>query len=320
MSNQKTIAVVGATGSQGGGLVRAILADPSGEFAVRALTRDASSDQAQALKTLGAEVVQVDMKDRDAVARAFEGCYGAFCVTFFWDAMSPAVELEQARVQADAAKAAGLEHVLWSTLPDAREHFPLDDDAMPTLEGSYKVPHMDAKHEANQFFIDNGVPVTFFQTVFYYDNFINFGLEPVRNAEGTLVLNLPIGEGKLPMIAAEDIGRAALGVFRRGLSTVGATINVIGDHLTGDTIAEEMAAGFGEPVSFQPATPAQYRSFGFPGADELANQFQYMSALTQEYARTYLVGPTRELNPALQSFSEWLVDQAKSIPITPRPA
>lgn len=217
------IAVVGATGAQGGGLVRAILADPAGEFTVRALTRDASSDKALALKALGAEVVQVDMLDVNSVAAAFfENCHGAFCVTFFWDSMSPAVELEQARVQADAAARAGVKHVLWSTLPDTRDHFPLGDDTMPTLEGGYKVPHFDAKNEANAFFTGNGLPVTFFQTVFYYDNLINFGLEPVRDEQGTLILNWPLGDGKkIPMIAAEDIGRCAWASFSAGRSRWG---------------------------------------------------------------------------------------------------
>ena len=318
MGMKKTIAVVGSTGAQGGGLARAVLADPGGEFAVRALTRDASSEKARALKDLGADVVQVDFQNADSMAEAFSGCYGAFCVTFFWDSMSPDVEKEQARVQAEAARSAGLEHVVWSTLPDTREHFPLDEDVMPTLLGKYKVPHLDAKHEANQFFTDNGVPVTFFQTVFYYDNFINFGMEPVRDQEGTLVLNLPLGDGKLPMIAAEDIGRSALGVFRRGLSTVGETVDVIGDHLTGDGIAAAMSAAFGEPVSYRPVTLEQYRSLGFPGAEELANQFQYFSSLTQEYERTHSAEQTRELNPALQSFPEWLAGNADSIPISRR--
>ncbi len=96
---------------------------------------------------------------------------------------------------------------------------------------------------------------------------------------------------------------------------MGETVNVIGDHLTGDGIAAAMSTAFGEPVSYRPVTLEQYRSFGFPGAEELANQFQYFSSLTQEYERTHSVEQTRELNPALQSFPEWLVGNADSIPI-----
>src|SRR6204780_5635076 len=120
MSDKKIIAVVGATGAQGGGLVRAILADPTGQFAVRAITRDPSSDKAQELATLGAEVVSADIDDEASLERAFAGAYGAFCVTFFWAHFSPEQELKEAANMAAAAKAAGVEHVIWSTLEDTR--------------------------------------------------------------------------------------------------------------------------------------------------------------------------------------------------------
>src|SRR5213078_2959500 len=103
----KIIAVVGATGAQGGGLVRAILADKAGGFTARAITRNASSDKAQALKQLGAEVVSADLDDAASVKRAFDGAYGAFCVTNFWEHFSPEKEQVQARNMAQAAKAAG---------------------------------------------------------------------------------------------------------------------------------------------------------------------------------------------------------------------
>ncbi len=97
--DKKIIAVVGATGAQGGGLVRAILADPSGGFAVRALTRDVNSDKAKALARLGAEVVAANVDDVESMKRAFKGAHGAYCVTFFWDHFSP-----------DREKAAGAQH------------------------------------------------------------------------------------------------------------------------------------------------------------------------------------------------------------------
>jgi len=92
MADRKLIAVVGATGAQGGGLVRAILADPSGGFAVRAITRKTSSDKAKELARLGAEVVSADLDDAASVKRAFAGAYGAFCVTNFWEHFSPEKE------------------------------------------------------------------------------------------------------------------------------------------------------------------------------------------------------------------------------------
>ena len=174
MGEKTIIAVVGATGAQGGGLARAILADAGGGFAVRALTRNAASDKAaRQLATLGAEVVEVDIRDEAGLTRAFEGAYGAFLVTNFWEHRSPEQEKQDAATMARAAKAAGLSHVIWSTLEDTREHFPLDDDRIPTLMGSYKVPHFDAKAEADQFFLDAGVPTTLLRTTFFWENLLD---------------------------------------------------------------------------------------------------------------------------------------------------
>ncbi|MFI5143172.1 MAG: NmrA family NAD(P)-binding protein, partial [Thermoanaerobaculales bacterium] len=137
MAAKKIIAVVGATGAQGGGLVRAILADKRGPFAVRALARDVNSEKAKELAKLGAEVVAADVDDLESLKRAFAGAYGAYCVTFYWAHFSPEKELAHARNMALAAKHAGLKHVVWSTLEDTRKWVPLSDDRMPTLMGKY---------------------------------------------------------------------------------------------------------------------------------------------------------------------------------------
>ena len=149
MADKKIIAVIGATGAQGGGLVQAILADPAGGFAARAITRKPDSDQGRALAAAGAEVVAGDSDDVASLERAFAGADGAFCVTNFWEHGSPERELGQAANLARAAKAAGVAHVVWSTLEDTRTWVPLDDDRVPTLRGKYKVPHFDAKGEAD---------------------------------------------------------------------------------------------------------------------------------------------------------------------------
>jgi uncharacterized protein YbjT (DUF2867 family) len=223
MAEKRIIAVVGATGAQGGGLVRAILSDPKGGFGARALTRDVNSDKAKALAKLGAEVVAADVDDLESPKRAFEGAYGAFCVTFFWEHFSPEKELAEAANMAQAAKQAGIEHVIWSTLEDTRKWVPLSDNRMPTLMGKYKVPHLDAKGEANHLFTDLGLPVTFLQTSFYWDNFIYFGMGPKKGPDGKLALTMPMGDKKLPGIAAEDIGRCAYGIFKRGREFIGKT-------------------------------------------------------------------------------------------------
>ncbi len=154
MANKKMIAVVGGTGAQGGGLVRAILHDPAGGFTARVLTRDVNSDHAQDLATLGAELVSADVDDPESLQRAFHGAYGAFCVTFFWAHFSPEKELAEAKAMAAAAQQAGVQHVIWSTLEDTRQWVPLSDTRMPTLMGKYNVPHFDAKGEANALFTE----------------------------------------------------------------------------------------------------------------------------------------------------------------------
>lgn len=313
MSDKKIIAVVGATGAQGGSLADAILSDPDGGFAVRALTRKPDSDAARALAERGAEVVQADLDDVDTIVRAFEGAWGAFCVTNYWESMSPEKEQQQARNMADAAKKAGLKHVIWSTLDDTRELVPLEDDRMPTLMDSYKVPHFDSKGEMDAYFIESGVPTTCLQTVFYWDNLIHFGMGPKRGEDGVLRLVLPMGDKKLPGIAASDIGGCAYGVFQRGPEMAGLTIGIAGGHPTGEEMAAALTEALGEKVAYEPVTPDVYRSFGFPGADDLGNMFQFKADFNNRYTITRPVGRTRELHPGLQSFEEWARTHADRI-------
>jgi uncharacterized protein YbjT (DUF2867 family) len=308
MSNEKKIiAVVGATGAQGGGLVRAILADPDGGFAARAITRDVNSDKAKELAALGAEVVAGDVDDADSLRKAFEGAYGAFCVTFFWAHFSPEKEIAEARAMATAARIAGVQHVIWSTLEDTRLLAPLSDDRMPTLHGKYKVPHFDGKGEADAIFTEAGVPTTFLLTSFYWDNFISFGMGPQRGADGKLSITIPMGDAKLPGIAAEDIGRSAYGIFKKGPEeTVGRHIGIAGEHLTGAEMAAAFSKIAGEEVRNNAVEPAVFRSFGFPGADDLGNMFQYKRDFETQFCAPRDVEATRALNPKLQSFGEWL--------------
>ena len=202
---KKIIAVVGATGSQGGGLAHAILNDPDGGFSVRALTRHPESDEAKKLKDQGAEVVEANLDDVDSLKQAFDGAHGVYGVTNFWEHFSAEKEKEQAKNIAQAAKDAGVEHVVWSTLEDTRQWLNVDDNRMPVLQGEYNVPHFDAKGEADKYFTDMGVPTTFLVTSFYWENFISFGAGPQRGDDSVLALTMPMGEAKLPGIAVEDI-------------------------------------------------------------------------------------------------------------------
>ena len=311
MPEKKIIAVAGATGAQGGGLVRAILKDKGSEYAVRALTRDPTTPRATALENLGAEVVAANLDDRESLKDAFEGAYGAFCVTFFWDHFSPEKEKAHAKAMAGAAKHAGVQHVIWSTLEDTRRWVPASDSRMPTLMGRYKVPHFDAKGESDQFF--SALPVTNLLTTFYWDNLI--GMAPKKGPDGTLVFTLPIGDKKLAGIGAEDIGKCAYGVFKRGPEFIGKTIGIASDMLTGTQIAAALSAALGREVRYNPVTPAAFRGFGFPGAEDLGNMFQFYAEFESHFAESRDIALARSLNPSLQSLADWLASNAKRIPI-----
>ena len=315
MADEQTIAIVGATGAQGGGLARAILNGAGGPFHARALTRNPASDKARALARAGAEVVQADLDDLDSLKRAFTGAYGAFCVTNFWEHFSPEREKAQATNMAEAARAAGLQHVIWSTLEDTRRWVPLDDDRMPTLMEHYKVPHFDAKGESDAAFTDRGVPTTFLLTAFYWDNFIHFGSGPQRMPDGSLALVFPMGEEKLPGIAAEDIGRAAYGIFKAGDRYIGETVGIAGGHLSGQEMADAMSRALGQPIGYADVPPEVYRGLGFAGADDLGNMFQFNRDFSDDFRRPRDVEATRRLNPRLQSFDDWLAQNASHIPL-----
>jgi uncharacterized protein YbjT (DUF2867 family) len=312
---RKIIAVLGATGAQGGGLVRAILADPRGGYAVRAITRDVNSAKAKALAKLGAEVVAADIDDAASLERALAGAHGAFCVTFFWDHFSPDRELQQARNMAQAARRTGIKHVIWSTLEDTRRWVPLSDDRMPTLMKHYKVPHFDAKGEADRLFTEQGVPTTFLLTSFYWDNLIHFGMGPKPGADGKLAFTLPMGDRKLPGIAAEDIGKCAYGIFKRGDEFIGKTVGIAGEHLDGKQMAAALARALGTPVVHDAMAPATYRKLGFPGADDLGNMFQFNMEFSEDFRAARSVEFSRSLNPALQTFERWLAANASRIPL-----
>jgi len=315
MAEKKVIAVVGATGAQGSGLVRAILNDRSGPFKVRALTRDVNSDKAKALAALGAEVVTADVDDLESLKRAFAGAHGAYCVTFFWAHFSPEKELAEARAMAQAAKDAGVQHVIWSTLEDTRKWVPLSDDRMPTLMGKYKVPHFDAKGEADAIFTQLGVPTTFLLTSFYWENFIYFGMGPKKGPDGRLAITLPMGDAKLPSMASEDIGKCAYAIFKKGGEYIGKTVGIAGEHLSGAQFASALSRALGKDVAYNAVPPEVFRSFGFPGAEDLGNMFQFNRDFEDAFRAPRNPDVARGLNPSLQTFDAWLAQNKGRIPL-----
>ena len=319
MSDKKVIAVVGSTGSQGGGLVNAILADASGGFAARAVTRDTNKDKAKELAARGAEVVQADIDDVESLKKAFAGAHGVYAVTNFWEHFSGEKEIQQAKNIAEAAKAAGVKHVIWSTLEDTRKLMKDDDKRMPILQGKYRVPHFDAKADANAAFA--GLPTTFLVTSFYWDNLYLFGLAPKKNEQGAYGWSYPMGDAKLPGIAAEDIGKTAYGIFKGGASYIGKTVGIVGESLSFQEMSQKLEKGLGvSPVTFTDVDPNVFRSYGFPGADEYGNMFQTYKDFATEVNAARSVETTRQLNPSLQNFDQWLAKNKDKVAKATQPA
>jgi uncharacterized protein YbjT (DUF2867 family) len=311
MTDKKVIAIVGATGAQGGGLARAILSDPKSEFSVRAITRNINSDKAKELAKLGAELVTADIDNAESLEKAFKGAYGVYAVTNFWEHFSPEKEIAQAETMANAAKAAEVKHVIWSSLEDTRHWIPLEDNRMPTLLGKYKVPHFDAKGESEKFFQQAGLSSTILRTCFYWDNFIYFGLGPKKGPDGKYAITFPMGDKRLPGIAAADIGNCAYGIFKAGDQFKGKTVSIAGGHLTGAQMASSLSKALGIEVKYNDVPADVYRTFGFPGADEMGNMFQFKHDFEADYVGARNLDFARSLNPALQSFETWL-DENKS--------
>jgi uncharacterized protein YbjT (DUF2867 family) len=313
MSSKEIITVVGATGSQGGGLVRAILADRDSHFSVRAVTRKPDSEKAQALAKLGVEVVAGDADDPTSLEKAFAGSHGVFCVTNFWEHFSADREMAQATAMARATRKAGVKHVIWSTLEDTTKRVPISDARLPTLQGKYKVPHFDTKGMVDHVFAEEAAPTTYLLAAFYWENFIYFGMGPRKGENGEYMLSLPLGGVKLPGIAAQDIGACAYGVFRKGTGTVGHRIGIAGDVLSGSEMAAKMSHALGRKIGFFDVPFDVYRGLGFPGAEDLGNMFQYQAILGDEFINNRDPSVARSLNPDLLSFDDWLAKNKERI-------
>jgi len=320
MADKKIIAVLGSTGSQGSGLVSAILADPNGGFAARAVTRDPGKDKAKAFAAKGAEVVKADLDDVESLKKAFAGAYGVYAVTNFWEHFSGEKEVAQAKNIAEAARAAGVKHIIWSTLEDTRKLMAADDTRMPMLQGKYRVPHFDAKADADAFF--KGLPVTYMMVSFYWDNLYLFGLAPKKDKDGVYSWAFPMGDAKLAGIAKEDIGKAAYGIFKGGPEYIGKTVAIAGEHVSFADMSEKLSKGLGiGPVKYTALDANLFRSFGFPGADEYGNMFQVYRDFEKEVNEIRSVEQTRALvGGSPNTFDQWLAKNKAAVLAAANPA
>ena len=292
------IAVCGATGGQGGSVTKALL--ESKKFRVRALTRKPDGEKAQSLRDMGCEVMKIDFDQSEVeIQKSFDGCYGAFLVTNFWEHFSAEREYTQGVALAKATKeAVGVKHVIWSTLEDTR----LFQDDIPYI-GKYKVAHFDEKGRVNEFMKSIGLPVTMLHTSFFWENLIGL-LPPKKLEDGTYSLVYPMGDEYLPGVTTDDIGRAVAALFQRGLGEAGEIFGFASEHLKLSEMAQILSDVSGRQVKYVCLEPQSYRDLGFPGSVELGNMFQFKRDHTKEFCGIRNMDKVRDLIQPT-TFKDW---------------
>lgn len=288
-AGRPTVLVTGATGAQGGSVARHLLR--RGRFAVRALTRSPRSDEARALRELGAEVVRGNLYDLGSVREAMAGCYGVFGVTSFWEHFDR--EYEQGINLVDAVADAGVGHFVFSTLP------PVDR----LTDGELSVPHFDLKARMEEYARELELPATFVHVACYFDNFLAW-LAPRRQEDGSYRFGFPQGETRLAGVASEDVGGVVAVVFERREEFLGRTVYLVGDDLPPSDYAEIMARVSGRAVTYGHVPREVFAAYGFPGAEDLANMFEFYRTRVPDRQADLL--STRELYPEVQGFESWL--------------
>jgi uncharacterized protein YbjT (DUF2867 family) len=289
MSTKKIILVTGATGAQGGSVANALL--QGGQYAVRILTRNAASEKAKALAAAGAEVVIGDLSNRGSLKAAVDGCYGVFGLTNFWEHFEK--EYDQGANLIDAVAESNVQHFVLHTLADYHE----------LSNGQYPVPHCDMKAALKRYTKQKGLPATFLEVAFYYENFFTF-FPPQRDTFGTYQFGFPQGHTKLAAVSVKDVGGIVARIFAEPEAFIGRTLGAVGADRTCDEYAAAMTRILGVPVQYNYIPRDLYASFGFPGAVELANMFEvqrlYIPNRQKEMEEAY------RLNPEMQTFEDWL--------------
>jgi uncharacterized protein YbjT (DUF2867 family) len=261
-NNKKLIAVIGATGQQGGGVVRALQA--SSQFKVRALSRNPGEH-----RELAEEVVEADLNRPETLKAAFEGAHGVFLVT---NAGEPSAdERKQATAAVRAAKDAGVKHFVWSTLPDVEA----------ISGGKFDVPHFTGKAKIDRIVKEAGFPHhTFVIAPGYYQNFVGF-LAPQKQADGSVGWALPLDPDVhcLHMGDITELGNIVAGAFAHpDEAGNGEYLPLVGDFLSFNEIVDTLNRQ-GHKFSFKQVPKEVFAAF-FPGAAELAEMFGYWEAYT----------------------------------------
>lgn len=279
-----TVLVTGATGLQGGACARELLRRGR---PVAALVRDVDAPAARALAQAGARVVRGDLDDEASLRAAMEGVHGVFSVQTFMTPKGLGGEVRQGRAVARAAKAAGVAHVVYSSVGGAERHS--------------GVPHFDSKRHIERYLQELGVPVTVLRPSFFMDNFAAHG---PRNVDGTLVVQLALKpDTRVQFIAVEDIGFFAAEAFDKPGQYLGRAVELAGDELSAREVAGAFAARTGLPARFEElALDAVAGNPYIPNAPEIALMFEWF----QEHGYRADIGALRAEHPGLLSFAAYL--------------
>jgi uncharacterized protein YbjT (DUF2867 family) len=261
-TTKKLIAVVGATGQQGGAVVRALQA--SGQFKVRALTRNPDKHP-----KLADEVVAADLNSPETLKAAFSGAYGAFVVTNAWEAGRD--ESKQALAAVNAAKDAGVQHLVWSTLPNVEV----------ISGGTIDVPHFTDKAKVERIVREAGFAHhTFAIAPFYYQNLLG-AMAPQKQADGAVGWALPLNPEQrvIHMGDITEIGNIVAGAFAQPeLAGHGEHLALVGDFLSFNEIIATLNRQ-GNKFSFKQVPREAFASW-FPGAEDIAAMLSYFEAHT----------------------------------------
>jgi uncharacterized protein YbjT (DUF2867 family) len=271
------ITVIGATGQQGGAVIDALLKQ---RIPIRAVTRNPNGEKARALAERGVEVVYADLEDVDSVRAAFDGAAAAFAMTTHDGLDGPKREVAHGRVIAAAAADAGLPSLVYSSVGG--------------VERGSGVPHFESKHRVEEVLLE-AVPVTFVRPTFFMETLRLM----IRRHGDRVIIAMPLpGDVAVQMISVRDIGRAAAALLLKGDPSV-APVEIAGDELTGEQIAERIAHRIGSPTTY-----VQLPLDVLGDDEDLKMMFGWLARLPAyqaDFART------RELVGGVQDLSRWLV-------------
>lgn len=288
MSEKKKILVTGATGAQGGSVAKFLI--ESGNYDVKAFTRNAASDKAKALADAGAEIFEGTMDNTESMVEAMKDCYGVFGVTNFWEHFNQ--EFEQGKNLVDAVSKSNIQHFIFSTLPAAKK----------ISKGKYEAPHLDIKADLEEYATGKNLKATYIHAAFYYENFLAF-FPPQKQEDGTFAFGFP-QENNLRGISVEDLGGVVLYIFDHPEEFIGKTFFAAGDSITPKEYAAIMTEILGKKINFNFVPQEVFAGFGFPGAEDLAAMF----AFQQEFFPPPHADAveSRKMYPKLKTFKEWM--------------